>query len=97
MRDLLHSHFVKQYAVYWERLGLELGLAEDDIDFILRNHYHHPNFAEACCAEVLETWLRKFSFATWAKLDDAIKEIILPYTDHQNGNHSYCNCRYVVQ
>ena len=38
MRDLC-SHIIKQYAVHWERLGLELGLMNYHIANILRTMY----------------------------------------------------------
>ena len=79
MKDL-HSHIVKQYAVHWERLGLELGLKQYDIDNISANNARHPRRVEACSAAVLEQWLREIPSPTWAKLDDAIKKIKLPST-----------------
>ena len=93
MRDL-HSHIVKQYAVHWERLGLELGLKEYETDNISANYAHHQKRVEACCAAVLEQWLREIPSPTWAKLDDAIKKIKLPSTTSpvstdKGGNHSY--------
>ena len=93
MRDL-HSHIVRQYAVHWERLGLELGLKEYETDNISANNAHHQKRVEACCAVVLEQWLREIPSPTWAKLDDAIKKIKLPSTTSpvstdKGGNHSY--------
>ena len=88
MRDL-HSHIVKQYAVYWERLGLELGLKNYHIANISENNARHLRRVEVCCAAVLEQWLAIDPSATWAKLDDAIKKITsLVYTD-KGGNHGY--------
>ena len=93
MRDL-HSHIVKQYAVHWERLGLELGLKDYHIANISENNACHPRRVEVCCAAVLEQWLAIDPSATWAKLNDAIKKIKLPSTTtlvstDKGGNHSY--------
>ena len=88
MRDS-HSHIVKQYAVYWERLGLELGLKECEIDNISANNARHPKRVEVCCAAVLQQWLKIDPSATWAKLDDAIKKIASPMSTDKGGNHGY--------
>ena len=97
MRDL-HSHIVKQYAVHWERLGLELGLMDYHIANISENNARHQNKVEVCCAAVLEQWLREIPSPTWAKLDDAIKKIKLPSTTSpvstdKGGNHE---CKLLV-
>ena len=87
MRDL-HRHIVKQYAVHWKRLGLELGLKEYDIDIISANNANNPKRVEVCCAAVLEQWLQENPSPTWAKLDNAIKISSLVSTD-KGGNHGY--------
>ena len=86
MRDL-HSHIVKQYAVHWERLGLELGLKKYDTDNISANNAHNPRRVEECCTAVLEQWLREIPSPTWAKLDDAIKKITSPVSTDKGGNY----------
>ena len=46
---------------------------------------------DACCKEVLKTWLQSDLKATWGKLDDVIKEIktaSLVSTD-KDGNHVF--------
>ena len=93
MRDL-HRHVVRQYAVQWERLGLELGLQDYDIANISENHAGHARRVEECCAAVLKQWLNSDPSATWGKLDDAIKKIKLspvnsPVSNDEGGNHSY--------
>ena len=93
MKDL-HSDIVKQYAVHWERLGLELGLMDYHIANISENNARHPRRVEVCCTAVLQQWLDSDSSATWGKLDDAIKKIKLPSTTSpmstdKGGNHSY--------
>ena len=77
MRDL-HSHIVKQHAVHWERLGLELGLKQYETDNISANNARNPKRVEACCVAVLEQWLKVDPSATWVKLDDALKKITSP-------------------
>ena len=86
MRDL-HSHIVNQYAVHWERLGLELGLKQYHIDNISANNACHPKRVEACCTAVLEQWLREIPSPIWAKLDDAIQKITSPVSTDKGGNH----------
>ena len=88
MRDL-HSHIVKQYAVHWERLGLELGLKNYHIANISENNARHLRRVEVCCAAVLEQWLAIDPSATWAKLDDAIKKITSLVSTDKGGNHGY--------
>lgn len=76
MRDL-HDHVVLQYAVEWERLGLELGLQRYHITNISENNAGHPRGIEVCCAAVLKLWLREVASPTWGKLDDVIRKIVL--------------------
>ena len=82
MRDL-HKHIVKQYAVHWPRLGLELGLKEYKIEII----YSIKEPLEVCCAAVLEEWLKITPSPTWAKLDAAIKKITSPVSTDKGRNH----------
>ena len=96
MRDL-HSHIVKQYAVHWERLGLELGLKKYDTDNISANNAHNPRRVEECCTAVLEQWLREIPSPTWNTLDHIIKKITGPISTDKEGNHGYkllINCYY---
>ena len=88
MRDL-HSYIIKQYAVHWERLGLELGLHKYNTDNISVNNAHHPNRVEVCCAAVLEQWLREILSPTWDKLNDAIKKITSSLSTNKGGNHGH--------
>ena len=95
MRDL-HSNIVRQYAVQWGRLGLELGLQEYDIANISKDNEHNPHRSVTCCRAMLEQWLREIPSPTWGKLDDAIKNIKLPSTTSpvptdKGGNHGYCH------
>ena len=93
----LHSNIVRQYAVQWERLGLELGLQDYDIANISKDNEHNPNRSVTCCRAMLEQWLREIPSPTWGKLDDAIKNIklpsaISPVSTDKEGNYGYCHC-----
>ena len=88
MRDL-HSHIVKQYAVHWERLGLELGLKDYHIANISANNVCHPARVEKCFTAVLEQWLREIPSLTWNTLDRVIKKITDPISTDERGNHGY--------
>ena len=67
---------VEQYAVYWEQLGLELGLKDFHINNITENFASHKlRQVEKCCTQMLKTWLEIDTSATWNKLNDAIKRI----------------------
>ena len=96
MRDL-HSHIVKQYAVHWERLGLELGLKDYHIANISANNARHPRRVEECCIAVLEQWLREIPSPTWSTLDRVIKKITSSVSTDKGGSHGYkllINCYY---
>ena len=94
MRDL-HSNIVRQYAVHWERIGLELGLQQYDITNISENNSSRKQRqVEVCCSQMLQKWLESDLSATWGKLDDAIKNIKLPSTispvsTDKGGTHGY--------
>ena len=90
MRDV-NRHIVEQQADHWEMLGLELGLKDYYIANISKDHL---NRAMVCCRVMLQKWLDLDPYATWAKLDDAIKKIKLLSTSRsvstvKGGNHSY--------
>ena len=90
MRDL-RSNFVRQHAVQWKRLGLELGLKDYDIANISENYACHPRRVEECCVAVLEQWLKEMPSPTWRKLNDAVKNIKLSSTTSHDkeGCHTY--------
>ena len=90
MRDI-NRHIVKQQAAQWERLGVELGLKDYHIANISKDYL---NRSETCCRVMLQKWLDIDPSPTWAKLNDAIKNIKLPSTTtlvstDKGGNHSY--------
>ena len=67
---------VEQYAIYWEKLGLELGLKDFHINNIAENFASHKlRQVEKCCTAMLNKWLEIDISATWNKLNDAIKKI----------------------
>ena len=76
LRDL-YRYIVGQQAAQWEWLGLELGLNNGQISIISRDY---RNDVEACCRKMLSKWLEMDPSATWGKLDDAIKNMMLPST-----------------
>ena len=95
MRDL-HSYVVVQYAVHWERLGLELGLEDYIIKNISENNARHPNRVVVCCVAVFEHWLKEIRGPTWGKLDEVIKKIrssttgpVLTVRSGPTGMYSY--------
>jgi len=93
MKDL-HQNVVSQYAVYWDKLGLQLGLKDYDIANISENKACHPRRVELCCTAVLQKWLDSDKSASWGKLSDAIMSIksliITPvHTTSSNSTGSY--------
>ena len=76
MRDL-HINVVHQYAAYWERLGLKLGLQGYDIANISKDNARISDQSVTCCAIMLEKWLQFVHSPTWGKLDDAIKSLLI--------------------
>ena len=93
MKDL-HSKIVRQYAVQWERLGIELGLKDYDVANISKNNANCSRKAEVCCVAVLEQWLMEIPSPTWGKLDDAIKRVNIssttsPASTDKGGNHGF--------
>ena len=74
-RDL-HRYVVEQQAALWDSLGIELGLAQYHIDNIARDHSNES--VTQCCAKMLQKWLDIDPFASWRKLDDAVRRIRSP-------------------
>ena len=93
----LNRHIFQQQAAQWERLGIELGLKDYQIAYISKDN---TNSSVTCCRVMLQKWLNIEPSATWGKLDDAIKNIMikLPSTTSsvsidKGGNHGY---KYLV-
>ena len=72
--SLLDIILHKRYAIHWEKLGLKLGVADHDLEFISENNKHNPNRVKDCCTDMLRNWLKGPS-PTWGKFNDAVKEI----------------------
>ena len=90
MRDLFR-HIVPQQVIHWDMLGIELGLKEHLIATIASNN---PDDKETCYLQILAYWLKNDRFATWSKLEDAVKKIkrlstSCPVSTVKEGNHSY--------
>lgn len=68
----LYHDVVPKYAIYWEDLGVKLGLKDHHIDAISQNNAFNPNRTVDCCKSMLKKWLQIDSGATWGKLRDAI-------------------------
>ena len=68
----LYHDVVLKYAIYWEGLGIKLGLKNHHIDVISQNNAFNPNRTADCCKSMLKKWLEIDSRATWSKLRDAI-------------------------
>ena len=86
LNDLL-TYIVEQYAVYWERLGLKLGLKDYQLANISENNTSRQSRqVETCCKTVLQKWLQIDSSPTWGKLDDVIVSLTtapLQFTSHK--------------
>ena len=77
----LNTHVVQQQAIYWEKLGVELGLEDYHIANISKDNEHNPNRSVTCCDKMFQKWLEIDPEASWGKLDNAIKKIKLSTTD----------------
>ena len=85
---------VEQYAIHWRQLGAELGLKGYHIANITENNASRQlRLVEHCCYQMLQKWLHIDPSATWGKLDDAVKIIILSTTSlafsDKGGNYGY--------
>ena len=57
---------------YWYRLGVQLGVADDELDVIEQNY---PRDTKLCRVKMFSTWLRNDTSATVEKLIKALAEI----------------------
>ena len=84
----LSRYIVRQQAAQWELLGIVLGLRQYHIANSSKDHKHD---LEACCRNMLINWLELDPSATWGKLDDAIKMMLLStasaVSPNKEGNH----------
>ena len=63
---------IYQYAVYWEDLGILLGIKDYYINNIAKDYRNQSTDA---CREMLKTWLKVTPSPTWVKLEDAINSL----------------------
>ena len=72
LNELL-TNVVEQYAIYWEELGIKLGLKDYQLANISENTASRQSRqVETCCKRVLQKWLQLDPLPTWGKLDDII-------------------------
>ena len=77
MKDL-NNHVIEKYAIYWEKLAVELGLRNYHIANITENNASRKlRQIEECCSQMLQKWLEIDPLETWGKLDNALKKIKL--------------------
>ncbi|XP_065897633.1 E3 ubiquitin-protein ligase TRIM71-like isoform X2 [Dysidea avara] len=69
LRDL-QNHVTPQYAAYWRKIGVQLGLLSGALDIIEHDNHHK---ATPCCDAMLSKWLEVDHTATWSKLIDVIQ------------------------
>ena len=69
LRDL-QNHVTPQYATYWRKIGVQLGLLSGALDIIEHDNHHK---ATPCCDAMLSKWLEVDHTATWSKLIDVIQ------------------------
>ena len=70
--NLINKYLIK-YCKIWKSIGLKLGLQDDVISVIQRNH---PMDVEECFREVLQKWLRQDLRPTWSTLELAITNAV---------------------
>ena len=56
----------------WYRLGIQLGVTEDNLDVIEQNY---PRDVKMCRSKMFSTWLRSDSSAAYKKLIKALLEV----------------------
>ena len=68
----LNKHVITQYATYWDRIGIELGV---DIAIIEKDHGQD---CVVCFRKALQKWLDSTPHATWKMLDTTINTVLKP-------------------
>ena len=69
----LNEHVISQYATYWDRIGMQLGVT--GIDIIEKDNSQD---CIACFRKALQKWLNATEHATWKMLEDAINIVLKP-------------------
>ena len=73
-RDM-RTQNIRQYAIEWESLALELGIRHYVINEISEKYKHFPRKLKMCLVAMLEHWLKFFPSPTWGILEDAVSKI----------------------
>ena len=81
LRELM-KHVISQYAVYWDRIGIELGV---NIRIIERDYRQD---SVTCFMKTLQEWLDSTPHATWKMLEVAVNRV-LKAGDYSYGIDSY--------
>ena len=68
---LLNRHVTRQHAIYWDKIGLELGIERCTINNISKSNQGE---VEKCFKDVLNKWLDNGK-CTWGELHDAITQV----------------------
>ena len=63
---------VQYYAMYWDRIGIELGV---NIAIIEKDHSQD---CVVCFRKTLEEWLHTTPHATWKMLEVAVNRVLNP-------------------
>ena len=79
----------------WYRLGIQLGVTEDDLDTIEQNY---PRDAKICRLKMFGSWLGSDTSATYAKLIKALVEVGKPsLAEKLRRKYGMCACLYSLQ
>ena len=62
---------VPRIMAEWQKVGYCLGIEQHTVDALEKDH----KYCEACCENLLKTWLCKNHNPTWKKLVDGIKKV----------------------
>ena len=66
----LNEHVITQYATYWDRTGMQLGV---NIAIIEKDHGQD---CVVCFRKMLQKWLHSTPHASWKMLDTAINTVL---------------------
>ena len=72
--QLINTHIIRQYAVYWESIRENLKMV--NLVVIRSNSRGHPLLFEGYFKDMLRKWLQIDVNASWEKLQNAINQAI---------------------
>ena len=72
--QLINAHIIRQYAVYWESIGENLGMPH--LVIIKLSDRGQPLLHEKNLKDTLRKWLQIDVTASWEKLQNAINQAI---------------------